>query len=166
VSNDESLALADLRRALAEGRKLADRHDATMGALTFDDIAERSLDNRFAPDGEGTLATIVIGERGQLDRAPRRSARAFRDSVRQQPKATLYICVAGYDTDPRDIRDIPEAAAFFRMWARFAASTRSPPLGPHRSRPIASACSAHAGALSDVDPADIGIRPLPSTERH
>lgn len=37
---------------------------------------------------------------------------------RRCPDSPIYISLLGYDDDPREIGDIPEAARFFRRWAK------------------------------------------------
>jgi hypothetical protein len=68
-------------------------------------------------DVSGPIGTIIaqIGERGALtsDRASV-AATAIVDARRIYPDATLTLCMDGYDDDPREIWQVPEAKAFVR----------------------------------------------------
>ena len=75
------------------------------------------------PDGDGTgmLAPITIGTRGRLTRREaRETAALWREARRRYPKATFIINMLGFDEDPRQIHEVPEAARYVRWWARFA----------------------------------------------
>lgn len=49
-----------------------------------------------------------------------KAALAFRLARAQSPQATVGFFVGGYDEDPREIYDIPEAVAYIRRWAKLA----------------------------------------------
>jgi hypothetical protein len=72
-------------------------------------------------DGEGVMMPITIGVRGMLTkREARHCAALWREAVRRYPKAYHAIHLLGFDEDPREIWDIPEAARYVRWFARFA----------------------------------------------
>jgi hypothetical protein len=63
----------------------------------------------------------VIGERGRLSKKEARaSAELWRDLVQQNPRALFIISVLGYDDDPRDIWEFPDAVRYVGWWARYA----------------------------------------------
>jgi hypothetical protein len=72
-------------------------------------------------DGEGMLAPITIGTRGHLTKhKARKNAAMWREARQRYPKATLLIHMLGFDEDPRQICEVPEAVRFVRWWARYA----------------------------------------------
>jgi hypothetical protein len=71
--------------------------------------------------GEGALVNLVIGERGNLTVAEARAAGdKYREIVRRAPRVSVYLCMLGYDDDPRELPHIPEAARYVRRFAKFA----------------------------------------------
>jgi hypothetical protein len=76
--------------------------------------------------GEPPEAVIVqIGEKGELTRVLARDAAEAMVTAREAyPEATLTLTVDGFDADPREIWDIPEARAYVRDFAGFAALIR------------------------------------------
>jgi hypothetical protein len=75
-------------------------------------------------DGDGTLINFTIGTRDHLNKAEAKaSAELWRKAVQRFPKAAFYICLLGYDEDPREIPEIPEAAKYVRKWAHYAGLT-------------------------------------------
>ena len=75
-----------------------------------------------APDDDSIgLVTVNIGERGSLSKQRvRTGARAWHETTQRYPQAALLIYVLGYDQDPRELWEIPEAARYVRWWARYA----------------------------------------------
>jgi hypothetical protein len=72
-------------------------------------------------DGDGLFAGVTIGERGWLSkREARASAEAWRKLAQRYPKGLFVITMHGYDQDPRNIWEVPEAARYVRWWARYA----------------------------------------------
>jgi hypothetical protein len=53
------------------------------------------------------------GSRGALSQPARRAAE-FAAAVRASPAAELSVTIGGYDSDPRELMDIPEVMAFLR----------------------------------------------------
>lgn len=49
-----------------------------------------------------------------------KSAFAFKMARAVYPRAMLAFTISGYDDDPRELYDIPEAAAYIRAWAHRA----------------------------------------------
>jgi hypothetical protein len=100
----------------------------------------------------------LIGARGELTRqAARSAAKAFRKIAAKGPKALVHIMIAGYDDDPREIADIPEAREYVCRWARFAAidsiaAAQASPLNDD-SVGVLAAC----GCFPEVDPDDVMV---------
>jgi hypothetical protein len=70
-------------------------------------------------DGAGTMAMVTLSGCDELDRAAiARAAGMWRKVKTKYPKGLFTINLAGFDEDPREIPDIPDAAAFFRGWAQ------------------------------------------------
>ena len=65
---------------------------------------------------------LVIGQYPDYFSAKdcRDSARAFRLARKRYPQAKIGISVGGYDNDPRELYDIPEAREYICRWARKA----------------------------------------------
>jgi hypothetical protein len=86
-----------------------------------DVISFENLSNWPAGDGEGSFMPITIGVRGKLTkREARHAAMMWREVTRRYPKGIFMINLLGYNEDPREIWNIPEAARYVRWWARFA----------------------------------------------
>jgi hypothetical protein len=72
-------------------------------------------------DGERALIPVVIGTRDKLTKDEARNCAAmWREATRRYPKAGFNICLLGYDQDPREVWEFPDAARYVRWWARFA----------------------------------------------
>lgn len=68
------------------------------------------------------FALHEIGARDAFSRdLARRMARDFVDSLTAFPNAEHMLVVGGYDTDPRELWDIPEARAYIREFAGWVA---------------------------------------------
>ena len=78
---------------------------------------------------------MVIGTRDDLSpESAEAAAQKWRDIRRQYPNVRVYVSLAGYDDDPREIWEIASAAEYVRQWARFAGienleETAAGPLG-------------------------------------
>lgn len=103
-------------------------------------------------DGDGTLMPLVIGMRGDLKCST--------------AKGTITIAICGYDTDPREIWDIPEAREHVRYWAGYPGLTHSAdvlasPLEANAAdTPLAGTnlgFPAKCGALQDIHPDMVGV---------
>jgi hypothetical protein len=106
------LVLKDARRSARMLRDLG----IQSRALTFTDPMPVLEDS-----GEGALVNLVIGERGKLTVAEARAAGdKFREIVHRYPNALVYLCLLGYDDDPREIPQIVAAARYVRRFAKFA----------------------------------------------
>jgi hypothetical protein len=74
-----------------------------------------------AGDGDRTLIPVHIGARGSLLRERARvAAQVWRQVTRRYPKGAFVVALLGYDQDPREIWEIPEAARYVRWWAQYA----------------------------------------------
>lgn len=61
---------------------------------------------------------IEIGSKGNFSEGDRKkAAQAFRLGRLHYPTVAIGFFVGGYDTDPREIYDIPEAREYIRLWA-------------------------------------------------
>src|SRR5262249_44989829 len=74
-----------------------------------------------------TMIAVTVGSRLDLVslRAAQDGVRTWHEIRTRFPESPIYLSVVGYDDDRREIADIPEAARFFRRWARIA-GIRSP----------------------------------------
>jgi hypothetical protein len=64
---------------------------------------------------------LVVGTRDDLSpESAEAAAQKWRDIRRQYPNVSVYVSLAGYDDDPREIWEIASAAEYVRQWARFA----------------------------------------------
>jgi hypothetical protein len=101
--------------------------------------------------------SFTAGMRGELTfTKAMEAALAFRDLCRRYPKAVIVLCIAGYDSDPREIFEIPEAVEHYRSWAKFARiKTYQGALAV--LHPDSAAVLATCGALSDVSPDQIRV---------
>ena len=164
AEDEKKLARDDLQRTIAEVQKFAERHGAVSEAYTFDDLAH-ALEAHG--DGTGVLVSLVIGERGDLNRkAAKRAAKAYFDIVRKHPQIVIAIAVAGYDTDPREVFEIEEARIHFCRWARFIGMRSihqavGSPLHKHSIGVLAK-----CGAFQDYNPDDVRMVKPPSTAQH
>ena len=106
------LAQADLARLLGGSRSYFVGYNE-----------EGIVDPAMLPDDDGdhVLMPIMIGERGSLSKAgARTAARTWRELTTRYPKGMFVICLLGYDQDPREIWEIPEACGYVRWWATYA----------------------------------------------
>jgi hypothetical protein len=72
-------------------------------------------------NGEETLISFAIGARDKLTKAYAKTAgTAWREAIRRYPKAHFVVSLFGYDDDPREVWEFPEARRYVRQWARFA----------------------------------------------
>lgn len=86
------------------------------------DFLDKDQSNWPAGDGSniGPL-TVTIGIRGDLtEQAAQDNAKRWRAVVERYPKASFIVIIPGYDHDPRELWDIPEAADYVRRWAHHA----------------------------------------------
>jgi hypothetical protein len=71
-------------------------------------------------DGTGIFISLCIGRRGDLTRHEAKlCAKLWRRHIKRYPKAHYILSLAGYDDDPRNLWEIPEAAGHVCRWARF-----------------------------------------------
>lgn len=74
-----------------------------------------------AENFDATYINMIIGARHELTREnASKAAKAYLSAVQRYPKADVYINLLGYDADPREIWEIPDAAQYVRLWARLA----------------------------------------------
>jgi hypothetical protein len=110
-----------------EARKLVESDAKTLARHLIGEFSGRvdvvGPDSNEWPsgDGEGMLSNVTIGHRDDLTkRSAREAAEMWRKAVRRYPKAMFYPHLLGFDQDPRELWEIPEAARYIRWWARFA----------------------------------------------
>jgi hypothetical protein len=80
------------------------------------------------PADEYDAILMVIGGRSDLSaRRAGESAVSVKLVAEQYPDASLSLHLDGYDTDPRELWEIPEAARFIRWFAMALESMGLPP---------------------------------------
>src|SRR5262245_33537983 len=90
---------------------------------------------------------------------------AWQKALAKYPKAYIHPHVAGYDTDPRELWQIPEVCDYLCHWARFAGLDHSSAFGalPNADHardylvPHLLAFLAKCGAVKDIDPDRIRV---------
>jgi len=71
------------------------------------------------PPGDVDILGVEIGAKGDLSDARAREAAEWIFRVApQKPGAVISVTVGGYETDPREVHDIPEALRAFAVFAR------------------------------------------------
>lgn len=83
-------------------------------AISYDELDSLP---REEDDDYGSML-FVLGHRGDLslDQA-KHTAEAFVNAVRRFRHLQCWLCVDGYDDDPRALPEIPEVMAYMREWA-------------------------------------------------
>jgi hypothetical protein len=67
-------------------------------------------------DGDYEYAFMEIGAKGELtEKTARRGAEAILLMTQFNPTTQIAVTIGGYDNDPRELWDIPEAKHFFRL---------------------------------------------------
>jgi hypothetical protein len=75
--------------------------------------------------GTFNIIFIEIGGKNHLSLLNRKeAAAAFRLARVKHPRARIGFTLGGYDDDPREIYDIPEARDYIRQWAHDAGLSR------------------------------------------
>lgn len=117
MSEDSKIAAELVARDFKETVKaMREANPTTFEVMSFEKQSEWP-----AGDGDGLFMPITIGVRDNLTkREARHCAAMWREALRRYPKAHLQINLLGYNEDPREIWNIPEAARYVRWWARFA----------------------------------------------
>lgn len=79
--------------------------------------------------GEFGAAVVVIGEHGALSRAHlRRSVASTATLLRQLgPSVPVMLMLGGYDNDPREIWQIPEARDYVLNWLQHMLASEDTP---------------------------------------
>lgn len=135
---DMDKAREDLQRTIRETRKMASAANIPFGVRAFDEIG---ISDDMSGDGDGVQINLAIGMRDSLTKKDARlAAQAWRDLIARYPKASIYVCIAGYDTDSREIWEIPEAKAFMRRWARLVGLTDVPAILRSQLSPEVAGC--------------------------
>jgi hypothetical protein len=77
--------------------------------------------DRDMSDDELDFIWMMIGKRGALTpEEAQRMGDAWREAVQRNPGAKFTISIDGFDDDPRELWQIPEAANYVRQWAAAA----------------------------------------------
>ena len=101
-------------------------------------------------DGDGVIVNLQIGARGSLSKErARQSAQAWRETALRYPKAYFIIALLGYDEDPREVWEIPEAARYVRWWAQYTGIADNIDSGHHFLGPTGVAFLAGCGVYGD-----------------
>jgi hypothetical protein len=73
------------------------------------------------PRCEVGMVAMEIGNRNDLsEQVAQTAAKAWRVALQTYPHALFNWSLSGYDNDPREIWEIPEAVRFVRWWAEYA----------------------------------------------
>jgi len=68
-----------------------------------------------------TLFNLEIGQRENHTRiVAEAAAKAFRKVAPKAGPGMIVLVIVGYDDDPRELWDIPDVAAYIRLWASLA----------------------------------------------
>jgi hypothetical protein len=71
--------------------------------------------------GEQYLIQFAIGARGEITKSyARAAAKAFVEIRQRCPDGLIYPHFLGYDSDPRELWQLPEVRRYARWWTRFA----------------------------------------------
>lgn len=95
---------------------------------------------------------VLLGTAGDLP-PPAEAAETVVTAHQLYPRATLTLGIDGYDDDPREVIDIPEARAFY---AGLAEALATGPLRRHPRRRARPAIDDHPGRLRRVAAAGSG----------
>ena len=107
-------------------------------------------------EGDHAFITVTLGTRLDLSKhAAREAAEMFRSVRKRYPKAMIYVNIAGYDDDPREIPHIPEAVRFIQRWARYVGITTPEDverehLEPLHSAAFLAACGVFGEAIQEM----------------
>lgn len=99
------------------------------------------------------IVMLVIGGRGELEeRHVRNAADKYRDLRALNPDAVVGLSLSGYDDDPREIYEIPEARDYVKRFAALA-GIRTPDDVPKQSgrETYMMALLAACGVFGDVE---------------
>jgi hypothetical protein len=73
-----------------------------------------------------TLFNLEIGQRGNHSRiVAEAAAKAFRKVAPKAGPGMILLFIPGYDDDPRELWDIPDVAAYIRLWASLAITSEN-----------------------------------------
>jgi hypothetical protein len=113
MSEDRKLVGEAVLRDLDRIAEAVGRHPRMRGVDTSHGIPED------LQAGAETLISLTLGSRLDLSMHAVQGAVLMWNQVRRRcPDSLIYINLVGYHDDPREIGDIPEAARFFRRWAK------------------------------------------------
>jgi hypothetical protein len=148
--------------SMSENRKLVreavlrdlDAHKSIEGDARFSHVDNSRGIPPEMQAGADTLIALSFGSRPDLTmHGVQEAVRMWREVRPRCPDSLININLLGYDDGPREISNIPEAARFFRRWAKLV-RMRTPEqaeaqkLDPISIGPLA-ACGAFARELRD-----------------
>jgi hypothetical protein len=120
----------DMQRVFDDIKDLQVKGHST-SIVSYDTTGLDRLPADMPRDGDGAFIPFTIGARGNLTKpAARDAAMVWRQMTANYPKAVLYPHLIGYDEDPREIWELPDATRYVRLWARLA-GIHSPDDIPH-----------------------------------
>lgn len=97
-----------------------------------------------------TMLVFSIGEKRYLNRKALAAAVLSWRAQKFKPTTAVTIHFGGYDDDPRELWDIPEAASFIRRFCEKTKAHKHPALEPI-SRALLLACGADPNLRVTVD---------------
>jgi hypothetical protein len=115
--------------------------------------------------GEGAIVNLVIGTRDKLTVAEARAAGdKYREIIHRYPKAEIYLCLLGYDDDPRELPHIEDVARYIRRFAKFAGindfeTAFAGPIGE-----MGAALLAACGAFGEEIRRNVEVPPAPTAQ--
>jgi hypothetical protein len=145
-------ALDDLERNVLDMARLLNKHGQQLTIGTPEAIAAGPRDE------EPAMIFMTIGLRGELNQEHAQAAAAALPKMRTTyPNAVIYMVVAGYDDDPREVHEIPEAREFFIAVANAARLYGSADVARAGLHEHMLGVLALCGALWDVAPSQVQI---------
>jgi hypothetical protein len=154
--DNPNLARAAARRDRTEYlSRLAAKHSQTLRFIGF---GNADMENSALMVEHDMFVPLEIGSRGDLTAARAQAAATFFKQIEERAgPGCIYVHLAGYDSDPRELWDIPEAAGYVRLWAHLAGlDINSAPTALHEiSLSLLAAC----GVFGETAQASMNLPP-------
>ena len=123
-------ARRDRAHALEYLSRVAAKHSRTLRFIGF---GHAGMENGASMVEHDMFVPLEIGSRGDLTTARVQAVATFFKQIEERAgPGCIYAHLAGYDSDPRELWDIPEVADYVRLWAHLAGlDTNSAPAALH-----------------------------------